>query len=168
MTEKENRLVIMANKNMSRGKYAAHAVHVALDFYGHTDHGAVIVLSGSAGQIKEQAIPETVFQDQGRTEVEPGTVTAGIISFEETDTPKEYQNLDGEATYELKVEKLMQRHGFLHAELAELDEQLLQIPIGDRIDAFDRIADRAEAVELNVKRKPDYDPTQLSDFDGGY
>lgn len=105
MTETEGRMVILVNKNMSRGKQAAHAVHVALDHYGHTDHGAVIVLQESPTRIKEQALDGVFFQDQGRTEVEPGTVTACVKSFEEVETPEAYTGLGGEATLEIRLQK---------------------------------------------------------------
>lgn len=98
MTETEGRMVILVNKNMSRGKQAAHAVHVALDHYGHTDHGAVIVLSANPDTIKSEALNGIYFQDQGRTEVEPGTVTACVKSFEIVETPEQYTGLAGHAT----------------------------------------------------------------------
>ena len=103
MTETEGRMVILVNKNMSRGKQAAHAVHVALDHYGHTDHGAVIVLSANPTTIKEEALNGVYFQDQGRTEVEPGTITAAVKSFEVVETPEEYTGLAGSATPEIRL-----------------------------------------------------------------
>lgn len=58
----------------SRGKFAAAAVHAALTAAGvHPGH-AVIVLGANAREIEHLS---TVIHDAGRTEVEPGTVTAG-------------------------------------------------------------------------------------------
>jgi PTH2 family peptidyl-tRNA hydrolase len=71
----DERLTILANSNVSRGKFAAAAVHAALMHYG-IPHGAVIVLGASANQIERDC--ELVVRDAGRTEVEPGTVTAGM------------------------------------------------------------------------------------------
>jgi len=73
----EERLTILANSDVSRGKYAAAAVHAALMHYG-IPHGAVIVLGARPGQIEDQC--EVVVRDAGRTEVKPGTVTAGVRS----------------------------------------------------------------------------------------
>lgn len=71
----EERLTIYASSNVTRGKAAAAAVHAALMHYG-IPHGAVIVLSVSPSQIERGC--EIVVRDAGRTEVEPGTVTAGL------------------------------------------------------------------------------------------
>jgi PTH2 family peptidyl-tRNA hydrolase len=72
-------MTILANSNVSRGKFAAAAVHAALNWYG-IDHGAVIVL-GSKGQDIESECA-VIVRDAGRTEVDPGTVTAGVKSHE--------------------------------------------------------------------------------------
>ena len=69
------RMTILANSNTSRGKFAAAAVHAALAHYG-IDHGAVIVLGATPGVIETEC--ELVIRDAGRTEVTPGTVTAGV------------------------------------------------------------------------------------------
>lgn len=74
-TATEERLTILANSDVSRGKYAAAAVHAALNHYG-IPHGAVIVLGARPGQIEEEC--DLVIHDAGRTEVKPGTVTAGV------------------------------------------------------------------------------------------
>ena len=70
-------MVLLANSNVSRGKFAAAAVHAALLFYG-IEHGAVVVLGANAAKIEEEC--KLVVKDAGRTEVRPGTVTAGVRS----------------------------------------------------------------------------------------
>jgi PTH2 family peptidyl-tRNA hydrolase len=66
---------ILTNRNvtMSPGKLAAQAVHAALMAYG-IPHGAVIVLNGSPNQIRAM---DAQVEDAGRTEIAPGTLTAG-------------------------------------------------------------------------------------------
>lgn len=75
----EPRLTIWANSNVTRGKYAAAAVHAALAHYG-IEHGAVIVLGAKPAEIEAEC--SSVIRDSGRTEVEPGTVTAGVRRVE--------------------------------------------------------------------------------------
>ena len=72
----ELRLVILVNDRvrMSRGKYAAQAVHAALIALGVHPGVPVIVLGGSPSEIAEM---RTTVRDAGETEVEPGTLTAG-------------------------------------------------------------------------------------------
>lgn len=76
------RLVVFVNTGpkMSRGKYAAQAVHAALSLLGAHHGGPVIVLGGNPAQVKGC---EVVIHDAGRTEVEPGTLTAGARWDEE-------------------------------------------------------------------------------------
>lgn len=68
------RMVIYANSNVTRGKFAAAAVHAALTAIGAHHGGPVIVLGAKPSEIEKHA---TVIRDAGKTEVEPGTVTAG-------------------------------------------------------------------------------------------
>lgn len=75
----EERLVIKVRSGLSRGKYAAAAVHAALLHLGVHPGTPVIVLGANAGDIEGMA---TVVRDAGRTEVEPGTITAGTNGFE--------------------------------------------------------------------------------------
>lgn len=72
----ERRLVIRVNSNakMSRGKAAAHAVHAALKLYGIEYDHPVIVIGGKPDEILAQTVH---VRDAGRTELEPGTLTAG-------------------------------------------------------------------------------------------
>lgn len=75
----EQRLTILVRKDISRGKAAAAAVHAALAYHGIA-HGAVIVLGASGRQIEAECDPVTIIRDAGRTEVLPGTTTAGVKS----------------------------------------------------------------------------------------
>lgn len=84
MTDQEKRLVIRVRSGMSRGKYAAAAVHAALLHFGVHPGTPVIVLGANKTEIEKM---ETIVTDAGRTEVEPGTITAGTNGFE-------YENLN--------------------------------------------------------------------------
>ena len=75
----EERLTVLVRSDVSRGKAAAAAVHAVLAHYG-IEHGAVIVLGASAREIEGRCT--SVIRDAGRTEVEPDTVTAGVLSHE--------------------------------------------------------------------------------------
>jgi len=59
---------------MSRGKYAAQAVHAALLALGVHPEVPVVVLGGSPDEIAKMRIQ---IRDAGRTEIESGTLTAG-------------------------------------------------------------------------------------------
>lgn len=77
MTEEPAPLKIYMNTNIkewSRGKYAAHAVHAALTAMGVHHGGAVIVLGAKPREIEKMKVS---IRDEGRTELEPGTLTAG-------------------------------------------------------------------------------------------
>ncbi|WP_182252828.1 hypothetical protein [Microbacterium esteraromaticum] len=68
------RIWVNSGEKMSRGKYAAAAVHAALTAAGVHPGVPVIVLGGQRDHIERMS---TVIRDAGRTEVEPGTATAG-------------------------------------------------------------------------------------------
>lgn len=77
MSTRQKRLVIRVNSDvkMSRGKYAAQAVHAALILLGAHRGWPVIVLGAHARDIADEC--EVVVHDAGRTEIPPGTLTAG-------------------------------------------------------------------------------------------
>lgn len=70
------RLVIRVRSDvkMSRGKYAAQAVHAALLHLGVHPGTPVIVLGGKRVEVEDMT---TLVRDAGWTEVAPGTLTAG-------------------------------------------------------------------------------------------
>ena len=70
----ERRLVVRVDKNLTRGKACAAAVHAALMLLGKHPGTPVIVLGASREELHDN---EVVVHDAGRTEVAPGTVTAG-------------------------------------------------------------------------------------------
>jgi PTH2 family peptidyl-tRNA hydrolase len=72
--EDKLRIFVNSNAKMSRGKYAAQAVHAALLAVGAHPGVAVVVLGANKGQIEKLPI---VVRDAGLTELDPGTVTAG-------------------------------------------------------------------------------------------
>ena len=70
------KLVVVMNHgpNMSRGKYAAQAIHAALLALGAHPGVPVVVIGGKASDI--ETMPFQI-RDAGRTELKPGTLTAG-------------------------------------------------------------------------------------------
>lgn len=68
------RIFMNSNAKMSRGKYAAHAVHAALMHFGVHPDVPVVVLGAKPREIEQMT---TVIHDAGHTELEPGTLTAG-------------------------------------------------------------------------------------------
>ncbi len=73
----EVRILVNSNVSMSRHKAAAQAVHAALAAFG-IPHGRVVVLGGRPDEV---AAMDVVVRDAGRTEVAPGTLTAGAALF---------------------------------------------------------------------------------------
>ena len=73
----EERLVVLVNSGvtMSRGKYAAQAIHAALNALGTHPGCSVVVLGGTSAEV--EACPVHI-RDAGLTELEPGTLTAGV------------------------------------------------------------------------------------------
>lgn len=87
MSEDEKvKIFINSNANMSRGKYAAHAVHAAFKAAGVEYPGTVVVLGAPRAEVEKL---DTTIHDAGRTELEPGTLTAGTNW-----TPKRKIDLD--------------------------------------------------------------------------
>lgn len=68
------RILVNSGLKMSRGKYAAQAVHAALLAVGAHPGGPVIVLGATAEQIADCPVQ---VHDAGITELAPGTLTAG-------------------------------------------------------------------------------------------
>lgn len=74
MTDDKIRIFLNSGAGMSRGKAAAHAVHAALIAYG-VHPGLPVVVLGA--KLRDIELMTTVVRDAGRTELDPGTVTAG-------------------------------------------------------------------------------------------
>ena len=68
------RIYMNTNIKVSRGKYAAHAVHAALTAFGVHPGTPVVVLGAKPRDIENMRIS---IHDAGKTELEPGTLTAG-------------------------------------------------------------------------------------------
>lgn len=68
------KIFLNTNITMSRGKAAAHAVHAALTAAGVHPGLPVVVLGAKPRHILEM---RTHIHDEGRTELDPGTLTAG-------------------------------------------------------------------------------------------
>lgn len=69
----EVRVLLNKNVTMTRGKACAQAIHAALQAFD-VPHGRVVVLMGKPDEV---AAMDVVIRDAGRTEVEPGSMTAG-------------------------------------------------------------------------------------------
>jgi PTH2 family peptidyl-tRNA hydrolase len=69
----EVRVLLNKNVKMSRGKAVAQGIHAALRAFD-VPHGRVVVLMAKPDEVARM---EHVIHDAGRTEVEPGTMTAG-------------------------------------------------------------------------------------------
>ena len=88
------RIVVYLNKNvkMTPGKAAAQAAHAVLTLMGVHPEFPVIVLRGSKTRVESM---EATVKDAGRTEVAPGTLTAGAsFEFSEAGVSKERQRLN--------------------------------------------------------------------------
>lgn len=68
------KVVVNSNANMSRGKMAAHVAHAVLTAAGVHPDVPVVVLGGKPRDIQQMT---TFIRDAGKTELEPGTITAG-------------------------------------------------------------------------------------------
>lgn len=114
-----DRLVILMNSNakMSRGKYAAQAVHAALMAFGVHPGCPVVVLGAKLDEV--QRLPVTV-ADAGRTELAPGTVTAG------TDWPSMLPEREAAAKVLAAAEELADAHRAV--------QRVIVIPGADRND----------------------------------
>lgn len=73
----EVRILLNTNANMTRGKACAQAVHAALMAFD-VPHGRVVVLGGKPSEIEAMTVQ---VRDAGRTELEPGTLTAGATLY---------------------------------------------------------------------------------------
>jgi PTH2 family peptidyl-tRNA hydrolase len=74
MADDKLRIFMNTNITMSRGKYAAHAVHAALTAFGVHPDIPVVVLGAKPRDIEAMRVS---IHDHGTTELEPGTLTAG-------------------------------------------------------------------------------------------
>lgn len=84
------KIFINSNANMSRGKYAAHAVHAALKAVGYKNDLPVVVLGAPRAEVEKLAI---TIKDAGKTELEPGTLTAGTDWAPEAEAEHNWKTL---------------------------------------------------------------------------
>jgi PTH2 family peptidyl-tRNA hydrolase len=84
--EPKLRIYLNTNAKMTRGKAAAHAVHAALTAAGVHPGIPVVVLGAKPREIEAM---RTSIRDEGRTELEPGTLTAGTDWRPTTPAPPE-------------------------------------------------------------------------------
>lgn len=68
------KVIVNTNVTMSRGKMAAHVAHAVLQAAGVHPDVPVVVLGGKPRDIEQMT---TFIRDHGKTELEPGTITAG-------------------------------------------------------------------------------------------
>lgn len=68
------KIVVNTNVKMSRGKMAAHVAHAVLQAAGVHPEVPIVVLGGKPRDIEQMT---TFIRDHGKTELEPGTITAG-------------------------------------------------------------------------------------------
>lgn len=68
------RVFVNTNAKMSRGKMAAHVAHTVLTAAGVHPDVPIVVLGAKPRDIEQM---RTVIRDAGKTELEPGTLTAG-------------------------------------------------------------------------------------------
>lgn len=75
-TDETPKLKVIVNTNapMSRGKMAAHVAHAVLTAAGVHPDVPIVVLGGKPRDIEQMT---TFIRDHGKTELEPGTITAG-------------------------------------------------------------------------------------------
>ena len=87
-------VILNGSLSMSTGKAAAQAAHALMAWYlavaagrrqAWSDSGrGVRIVEASGGRFNEMmeaAMPETIIEDQGRTEIAPGSVTAYVRGF---------------------------------------------------------------------------------------
>ena len=79
-----SRLVILVNRNakLTPGKMAAQVAHAALEAHG-VPHRAVVVLDATPTRIERECTIQV--RDAGLTELEPGTLTCGVLDAAEPD-----------------------------------------------------------------------------------
>lgn len=71
---KKIKVIVNSNAKMSRGKMAAHVAHAVLQAAGVHPNVPVVVLGGKPRDIQQMT---TFIRDHGKTELVPGTITAG-------------------------------------------------------------------------------------------
>lgn len=106
------------NVDMSKGKYAAQAVHAALNAAG-IEHGSVVVLGGPKKLVESL---NTTIRDAGRTELKPGTLTAG------TDWKPENKHSEDEILILKKAAGVLRSHANQteHTEVHEYSAELAE------------------------------------------
>jgi len=87
-TPDDGRIRVFYNTNieMSRGKMAAHVAHAVLTAAGVHPGTPIVVLGAKPRDIEKM---RTVMHDEGRTELEPGTLTTGTDYVFQQDAGKQ-------------------------------------------------------------------------------